>query len=149
VFVAGLVLSAFETGPGIRVAGVSLVGYALWLARFDIARYTVRRAGLPRFVALALLLGYVWLGIGGALWALHGAEVAGFPHDAELHAIFVGFVFSMIFGQAPVVFPGVLGIDIPFRRVFYVHLALLHAGLVLRIGGDLTAPSRSPAGVGW
>ena len=138
VVVAGLVLSAFETGAGIRVAGAALVGYALWLAHFDIARYTVRRPGLPRFVALALLPGYVWLGVGGALWVAHGAEVAGFAHDAELHAIFVGFVFSMIFGHAPVIFPGVLGVDIPFRRVFYVHLALLHAGLVLRIGGDLT-----------
>ncbi|MCZ7589909.1 MAG: hypothetical protein M5U27_13845 [Gaiella sp.] len=137
-FVAGLVLSAFETGAGIRVAGVALAGYALWLAHFDIARYTVRRSGLPRFVALALLPGYVWLAIGGVLWALQGAEVAGFAHDAELHTIFVGFVFSMIFGHAPVIFPGVLGIDIPFRRVFYVHLALLHAGLVLRVVGDLT-----------
>ena len=138
VLVAGLVVSAVATGPGIRVAGAALVGYALWLARFDVARYTVRRPGLPRFVALALLPGYAWLAIGGVLWALEGAEVAGFAHDAELHAIFVGFVFSMIFGHAPVIFPGVLGIDIPFRRVFYVHLALLHAGLVLRIAGDLT-----------
>jgi len=138
VFVAGLVLSAVETSAGIRVAGAALAGYALWLARFDIARYTVRRHGLPRFVALALLPGYVWLGIGGVLWVLHGATVAGFAHDAELHAIFLGFVFSMIFGHAPVIFPGVLGIEIPFRPVFYVHLALLHVGLVLRIGGDLT-----------
>jgi len=139
VLVAGLVLSAVETGAGIRVAGVALLGYAVWLAHFDIARYTARhRPGLPRFVALALLPGYVWLGIGGVLWALHGAEVAGFAHDAELHAIFLGFVFSMIFGHAPVIFPGVLGIDIPFRRVFYVHLVLLHVGLVMRIAGDLT-----------
>ena len=138
VFVAGLVLSAFETGAGIRVAGSALVGYALWLGRFDIARYTVRRPGLPRFVALALLPGYAWLGVGGALWVIDGAEVAGFAHDAELHAIFVGFVFSMIFGHAPVIFPGVLGIEIPFRRVFYVHLVVLHAGLVLRVAGDLT-----------
>ena len=43
----------------------------------------------------------------------------------------------MIFGHAPVIFPGVLGIAIPFRRAFYAHLALLHAGLVLRIAGDL------------
>jgi hypothetical protein len=37
-----------------------------------------------------------------------------------------------------VIFPGVLGIRIPFRRVFYAHLGLLHAGLVLRIAGDLS-----------
>jgi hypothetical protein len=54
-----------------------------------------------------------------------------------LHAIFVGFVFSMIFGHAPVIFPGVVGIAIPFRRFFYVPLVLLHTGLLLRVGGDL------------
>jgi len=120
-----------------RLAGAALAGYALWLARFDIARRTLRRPGLPRFVALALLPGYVWLGVGGILWLRDGAAIAGPAHDAELHAIFLGFVFSMIFGHAPVIFPGVLGLAIPFRRVFYGHLALLHAGLVLRIAGDL------------
>lgn len=137
LLVAGLVLSAFDAGAGIRVAGVALVGYALWLARFDIARRTIRRPGLPRFVALALLPGYLWLAVGGALWVWHGAAVVGFSHDAELHAVFLGFVFSMIFGHAPVIFPGVLGVTIPYRRFFYLHLALLHAGLALRIGGDL------------
>ncbi len=137
IFLAGLAVSATDVDGGIRLAGTALIGYALWLARFDIARHTVRRPGLPRFVALALLPGYVWLAVGGALWLRNGAQVAGFAHDAELHALFLGFVFSMIFGHAPVIFPGVLGIHIPFRRPFYLHLALLHAGLALRVGGDL------------
>src|SRR5579885_2849618 len=137
LFLAGLALSAADADQGIRLAGAALLGYALWLARFDIARHTVRRPGLPRFVALALLAGYVWLAVGGALWLRHGAVVAGFAHDAELHALFLGFVFSMIFGHAPVIFPGVLGIAIPYRRPFYLHLALLHAGLALRVSGDL------------
>jgi hypothetical protein len=128
-----------DTGTGVRIAGVALAGYALWLLRFDIARRTVRRPGLPRFVALALLPGYVWLAAGGVLWLRDGAAAAGFTHDAELHTLFLGFVFSMIFGHAPVIFPGVLGIAIPFRRIFYVHLALLHIGLALRVGGDLAA----------
>lgn len=138
LFVAGLVVSAVETGPGVRIAGAALLGYGLWLAHFDIARYTVKRSGLPRFVALALLPGYVWLVVGGALWMWNGATIAGFAHDVELHTIFIGFVFSMIFGHAPVIFPGVLGIDIPYRPVFYVHLTLLHVGLVMRVAGDVT-----------
>lgn len=137
LLLTGLALSAADVGAGIRVAGAALAGYALWLARFDIARRTLHRPGLPRFVALALLPGYLWLGVGGVLWLRYGAALAGPAHDAELHAIFLGFVFSMIFGHAPVIFPGVLGLAIPFRRAFYVHLALLHAGLALRIGGDL------------
>jgi len=43
----------------------------------------------------------------------------------------------MNFGPAPVIVPVVLGIAIPFRRAFYVHLALLHVGLALRVAGDL------------
>jgi hypothetical protein len=31
----------------------------------------------------------------------------------------------------------VFGLAVPFRRVFYVHLALLPAALVLRVAGDL------------
>ena len=142
LFVAGLATGAADADAGIRVAGAALAGYALWLARYDIARRTVRRPGLPRFVALALLPGYAWLGVGGILWLRHGAVLAGPAHDAELHAIFLGFVFSMIFGHAPVIFPGVLGIAIPFRRGFYAHLALLHAGLALRIAGDLAGNPR-------
>jgi hypothetical protein len=137
LLLAGLATSAADPDAGIRVAGAALAGYALWLGRYDVARHTVRRPGLPRFVALALLPGYVWLGVGGILWLRHGAIVAGPLHDAELHAVFLGFVFSMIFGHAPVIFPGVLGIAIPFRRGFYAHLALLHAGLALRVAGDL------------
>ena len=137
LFLAGLAVSATDVDSGMRVGGAALLGYALWLARFDIARHTVRRHGLPRFVALALLPGYLWLGVAGALWLRDGAPVAGFAHDAGLHALFLGFVFSMIFGHAPVIFPGVLGVAIPFRRAFYLHLALLHAGLALRVGGDL------------
>jgi len=137
LFLAGLALSAADVDPGVRVAGAALLGYMLWLFRFDVARHTVRRRGLPRFVALALLPGYVWLGVGGVLWLRDGAQVAGFAHDAELHALFLGFVFSMIFGHAPVIFPGVLGIAIPYRRTFYLHLALLHTGLALRVAGDL------------
>jgi hypothetical protein len=136
-FFAALALTAVDAGAGIRAAGVAFAGYAAWLARFDIARRTVRRPGLPRFVALALLPGYVWLAAGGIMWLRYGAVVAGPTHDAELHAIFVGFVFSMIFGHAPVIFPGVVGIAIPFRRFFYVPLVLLHTGLLLRVGGDL------------
>ncbi len=41
--------------------GLALLLIALWLLRFDIARKTVRRTGLTRFIALNLLIGYVWL----------------------------------------------------------------------------------------
>src|SRR5579885_1330265 len=46
---AGLTLSTTDAGAGIRLGGAALLGYALWLGRYDIARRTVRRPGLPRF----------------------------------------------------------------------------------------------------
>ena len=57
-------------------------------------------------------------------------------YDAMLHAIFLGFVFSMIFAHAPIIFPAILGKPLPFRRIFYVHVTVLHAALLLRVVGD-------------
>ncbi|RME44851.1 MAG: hypothetical protein D6796_11275 [Caldilineae bacterium] len=62
---------------------------------------------------------------------------AGPYYDAALHTVFVGFVLSMIFGHAPIIFPAVSGRAIPFSPRFYSHLALLHLSLVLRVAGDL------------
>jgi len=53
-----------------------------------------------------------------------------------LHAVLLGFVFAMIFGHAPIIFPAVLGIRIPFRGSFYLHLLLLHCSVALRLEGD-------------
>jgi len=65
-------------------------------------------------------------------------QLAGFAYDASLHAIFLGFVMSMVFAHAPVIVPAVLGVKLPYHRGFYIPLALLHASLALRLlGGDL------------
>ncbi len=143
LLLAGLTTSVWATATGIRIAGAALIGFALWLLRYDVARQTVRRGALPRFIAVALLAGYVWLGVAGALWARSGAVAFGPDHDALLHALFLGFVISMVFAHAPVILPGVLRVAIPFRRVFYVHLALLHVTLAIRIAGDLAVSSEA------
>jgi len=41
------------------------------------------------------------------------------PAAAALHSLFLGFVFAMIFGHAPVIFPAVLGGRMIFRSGFY------------------------------
>jgi len=106
--------------------GAALVLLALWLSAFDLARVTVRQSGLPRYVAVCLLAGYFWLALGGALMAFSLA------YDAALHAIFVGFVFSMVFGHAPVILPAVLRVRFPYSGWLYLPLALLHASLAVR-----------------
>lgn len=78
----------------------------------------------------------MWLGVGGGLSLIFGAQVAGPRYDAVLHVVFVGFVISMIFGHAPIIFPAILGVPINFEPAFYIQLALLHASLALRVIGD-------------
>ncbi|HET9490675.1 MAG TPA: hypothetical protein VFR64_13085 [Methylomirabilota bacterium] len=146
VLLAGLVAGVVAPDAGVRVAGVGLVALAVWLLRNDIAWRTVRQAGLPRYIALCLLPGYVWLGLGGLLWLGYADRfTAGAFYDAMLHSIFLGFVFSMIFGHAPIIVPSVLGIALPFRPAFYGHLALLHLSVLTRLAGDLGWPVISPA----
>ena len=133
----GLAVTSVAPNAGGVVIGVALISLALWLVAFDIARRTARGSGLTRFIAVALLAGYAWLAVAGVL-AVRGAGVAGPLYDATVHALFVGFVFSMIFGHAPIIFPAVVAIPVRYRPAFYAHLALLHASLVLRVVGDLT-----------
>lgn len=137
LFLAGLLLTLFNFDLGMRLAGGGLLALAMWLLRFDIARYTVRKTGLTRFIAICLLTGYVWLGISGLLALYFGGVTAGFPYDAMLHAVFAGFVMSMIFGHAPIIFPAVLGKPLQFNPIFYSHLALLHVSLLLRVMSNL------------
>ena len=152
LFAAGL-LASLAAGPapaapdgaipaGIRVTGAGLIALALWLARYDVARRTIRGHGVTRYMAAALLTGYAWLAVAGGLWAGMGrmAVDGGYDlgaYDAELHAVFLGFVMSMIFAHAPVIVPSVLGRPLPFRNFLYVPLVLLNVSLILRLaGGD-------------
>ena len=138
LFALGLIVSVPAEPTGVRIAGVGLLAQALWLARHDVARRTVRLGGVTRYMALALLAGYGWLACGGVLWAVSAPLYDGPAYDAALHAVFLGFVMSMVFAHAPVIVPAVLRVRLPFARGFYAHLALLHTSLALRLlGGDL------------
>ena len=137
IFAAGLIASLFAESAGVRVAGVGLLALAGWLALNDVARRTIHSSGLTRFMAAALLTGYGWLCVGGGLWLVIGRMADGRGYDAMLHAVFLGFVISMIFAHAPVIVSSVLGRPLPFRQSFYIPLVLLHVSLALRlIGGD-------------
>lgn len=146
---AGIALSVFAPHLGFRGMGTGLVAVGIWLGAFDMARRTVQAEGLTRFIAVCLLAGYAWLLVGGGLALAYGNTGAGLVYDATLHAVFVGFVFSMIFGHAPVIFPSVLGVSIPYRPFFYGHVVLLHLALVVRIVGDLGQLQTLRAWGGW
>ena len=127
----------FAAGPASRLLAVGLLLLAVWLLHYDIARRTVKQAGLTRFVASCLLAGYGWLAF-GALLGTTGAFELGHPwRDSALHAIFLGFVFSMVIGHAPIIFPAVMRVKIPYHPFFYLPLAALHLSLLARSVGNL------------
>jgi len=137
VIAAGLLGAATTWGSQVFAAG--LVALSLWLGKQDLARRTVRNKGLTRFIAVCLLSGYAWLAVGGAIIVAAGGLAPGSPsYDAALHALTLGFVFAMVFGHAPIIFPAVLRVAVPYHPTFYLPLALLHLSLVVRLAGDAT-----------
>ncbi|MFD1324257.1 hypothetical protein [Micromonospora sonneratiae] len=138
--VTGATAATVWPSTGTHLFGVGLLAVVAWLAVFDVARRTVRATALPRYVAVGLLAGYVWLALAGLLWAGAGVTVDGTRYDATLHALFLGFTMSMIFVHAPVILPAVLRRPLPYHRLLYVPLVLLHVSLLARIGlGDALA----------
>lgn len=57
--------------------------------------------------------------------------------DAALHAILLGFVMSMVIGHAPIIFPAIMRVRIPYSPIFYLPLLTLHISIFLRITGIL------------
>ena len=133
---AGLLLLGWWFDGAVRLFGAGLTALAVWLGLNDIARRTVHQSGLTRFIAVCLLSGYGWLAISGVTAMLYGGVPVGPQYDAMLHAFFLGFVFAMIFAHAPIIFPAVLGARITYRPLFYAHVVLLQATLMMRLAGD-------------
>jgi hypothetical protein len=121
--------------PGARLFGLGLIALTAWLAFNDIATRTIRMAGQTRFMASAMLAGYLWLPVAGL--ALIAAPEAVFAYDLVLHAVLIGFVLSMVFGHALIIFPSVARVPLRYHPALYVPLVLLHASVVIRVVGDL------------
>jgi hypothetical protein len=137
LILAGATASLRDEEAGLALFSAGLLALAVWLLRYDIAQRNMRRPGLTGFIAHCLLAGYAWLAFAGFLGIL-GGFVPGHPwRDATLHAVTLGFVFSMIFGHAPIIFPAVMRVKIPWHPLAYLPLALLHASLAWRVAGSL------------
>jgi hypothetical protein len=133
----GLAASALVslTMPVVAVplAGIALLAIVAWLARYDVARRMLRQPGLPKFVAVCLLAGYIWLAVAGVGWLLGGPQTDGPLFDATTHAVFLGFVITMIMAHAPIILPAVLRVRIPYHPVLYAPVALLQLSLLVRV----------------
>ena len=95
---------------------------------------TIRAPGYARYAACALLAGYAWLAAAAGAWA---APPALGLRDLALHALGLGFAFSMIFAHAPVIVPVVARVRLRFSAAFYVPLVALHASLAWRVVAGL------------
>lgn len=137
LLVVALVSGLWHPMAGQRALGVMLLALALWLARFDIARRTVSSRGLTRYIAICLLTGYLWLAVAGLGAMAGGLEAGSGWYDATIHALGLGFVFGMVLGHAPVIFPAVLRRPIVWSGWFYLPLAVLQGVLLLRVAGGL------------
>jgi hypothetical protein len=142
LYVATLLFMIIDAPLGVRASGLGLLAMTAWLLRHDVAWMTVHHPGLPRYAAVCLLTGYVWLGVAGIILVATPHLWAGLTYDAFLHAILLGFVFSMIFAHAPFILPGIVGRRMGYVAAAWMPLVLLHVSVAVRIVGDLVANQR-------
>jgi hypothetical protein len=142
----GAAMFPIAPAAGAFVFGGALLALAAWLVCFDIARRTLASKGLSRYMALCLLAGYAWLAIAGAAWM---ATAAGHAlRDLALHALGLGFVFSMMLAHAPVILPALTRVKVQFSPHFYLPLVLLHGSLAIRMIGALDPAFLSAGALG-
>lgn len=133
----GAIGSAYAENIGLRIFAAALLALTLWLARYDIARRTIKLAGLTRYMAICLLSGYAWLGLAGVLGLCGGLQLGNEWRDATLHSLMLGFVFSMVFGHAPIILPAIAKLKLRWNLSYYLPLLVLHLGLTLRVVAGL------------
>ncbi|MBG7618887.1 hypothetical protein I5R65_05375 [Herbaspirillum sp. AP02] len=136
-----LVAALADLRQGWLLFGMALLVLAGWLAAFDVARRTIRAGGLSRYMAVCLLSGYGWLAVSGFGWVGLGLAWEAHPagglalRDLALHALGLGFIWSMVMAHAPVILPAVARVKVLYGPWFYGPLLLMHASLLLRCAG--------------
>jgi len=134
LFPLGIILP--HHGFGKYISGAALAGIAIWMLYNDVIMISIRKDGLARFSAVALLLGNIALLLAGIFLALFDNQL--YAYDSFVHTFFIGFVMSMIFAHGPIILPGVLGIVVkPYHRILYVWLLILFGSLLLRLSGNM------------
>jgi hypothetical protein len=148
LILVGVARGEFAGGSAL-LTGVGLLATTAWLLNHDIAMRTVRTSRQPRFAAVCMIAGYVWLGVAGTVLIALPPGASAFSYDAAVHAITIGFVLSMVFGHAPIILPAVTGWRVRYGAAAYGPLALLHASVLLRVVADVgeVATLRGPSGL--
>lgn len=137
LYLGGLILTLREPQSGLVLAGLGLLVSAAELLRQDPA--CKKSSGSSALMRACLLSGYCWLGFGGLLLLSGPQALQGFYYDMTLHSLFVGFVFSLIFGHLPQLLPRLLNQPEVQHRSLWLPLLLLQLSLGLRLAGGLWA----------
>ena len=142
--VGGAAAAWAAPAAGTALQGAGLVVLGLWLFVHDVARLSLRARGHKRYAAWTMTAGFAWLVAGGVVGLAAAFSPAGgrIPFDALIHPVLLGFVFSAVFAHGPAILPALLGLTAGRPRSesywpYWVPVVLLHASLLLRIGGDL------------
>lgn len=98
---------------------------------------------IVRYNEVCILSGSLWLLFGCALgiaflWQSSGAIFSFFLRDSFIHSIAIGFIGSTITLFAPMLLPSLLGRKAPVSGLSFGPIALLNAGIFLRVTGDST-----------
>ncbi|HQQ98773.1 MAG TPA: hypothetical protein PLX35_15990 [Cyclobacteriaceae bacterium] len=143
LFVLGLVFSFH--GAGNILSGSAAIGVSLWMLRHDVIGIGLKKEGLVRFSAVALVIANVWLMIEGALLLL--SPQTALAYDMAVHVFFLGYTFAMIFAHGPIILPGVLGIQVrPYHPILYAWLFITQGSLLFRVMMD---GFENPSGRYW
>lgn len=132
VITGALLIGIAFPDAGAIVLGLALLSLVAWLAVHDIARRTIRGSGVTRYMAACILAGYFWLFLASGLLLL-GQPIEQPAYDTVVHAVFLGYTFSMIMAHATTILPAVLRIRLPYRPAFWVPITTLQAALIIRI----------------
>ncbi len=143
VYGAGVGLAAPHPVRGMRLAGAGMLALALWLLVYDRVGPQLARGGLARYIGANLGCGQLWLLISAGLWTRYAGALY-YHYDALLHSLFLGFVMTMVFAHAPIIFPAISGRPLRWSRWFYLPAALLQVSLAGRIAADLAHPTPVP-----
>ncbi|MBA4054859.1 MAG: hypothetical protein C0490_09120 [Marivirga sp.] len=133
LFLIGLVVPFHGTGK--YLSGLGLITIAIWLLKHDVIAIAIKKEGLARFSAAALMSGCLSLMFTGVF--MISLPDLPFAYDAIVHTFFLGFVFPMIFGHGPIILPGVLGLNVkPYHPLLYIPLGTMILSLILRLLSD-------------
>ncbi len=134
----GAMVALSWRSSGLLLTGIGLVALAAGLTPTARRRLAGARSGLARFEGACIALATGWLAVSGLLWLAAGVGASGaLLHDALVHSLFLGAVFTHAMGLTPTLLRRLLDVPVALTRSACLPVALLQASVLGRIVADL------------